>query len=124
MDKPDSSAFLSLLLQSSFMGQRVICSNTEWENYSQKQMHLIFQEGLDSAYTCIWSNLHELVMCLKTPRLIYSMFFCWLSSGDTSHVCADLFVDTAREFQLSARSLMVEDQMYQKLDIFPTPNVD
>lgn len=29
MDKPDSSAFLSLLLQSSFMEQKVVSSNTE-----------------------------------------------------------------------------------------------
>lgn len=52
MDKPDSPAFVSVLFQSSFTGQRVIHSNTEWENYGQKQMHLIFQEGLDSASTC------------------------------------------------------------------------
>lgn len=52
MYKPDSPAFVSALFQSSFTGQRVIHSNTEWENYGQKQMHLIFQEGLDSASTC------------------------------------------------------------------------
>lgn len=52
MDKPDSPAFLPVLLQFSFTGQGVICSNNEWENYSQKQMHLIFQESLESASTC------------------------------------------------------------------------
>lgn len=36
MDKPDSPAFLAVLLQSSFTGQRMIRSNAEWENYFQK----------------------------------------------------------------------------------------
>lgn len=72
----------------------------------------------------LWSNLHGLVMCLKTPRLIYPIFFCWLSKAYCSHLCAESFADTAREFQLSAWSLMTEAKMHEKLYIFPSPSVD
>lgn len=123
MDKADFPAFLPVLLQSSFTGQRVICSKIEWENYSQKQMHLIFQEGLDSASTCTLKQ-SSWTSHFKTPRLTYSIFLCWLSRGDSSHLCAESFVDTERDVQLSAWSLMTEDQIYQKIYIFPTPSVD
>lgn len=46
-----------------FSGNRVIFSNTESENCIWKQMHLFFQEGLDSASTCtlkqsLWTSEH------------------------------------------------------------------
>lgn len=52
-------------------------------------------------------------------RLIYFIFLCWLSSrGDSFHLCAESFVDTERDVQMLAWSLMIEDQIYQKIYTF------